>query len=72
MVAVEVKAAVTVRRKDLQGLHWFAQAAGDRFKLGILLYDGDQIMPMPTGSDQAADGPASGIWAVPISTLWGR
>jgi predicted AAA+ superfamily ATPase len=72
VVAVEVKAAATVRRKDLQGLHRFAQAAGDRFKLGILLYDGDQTIPMPNGPDQAADGPAGGIWAVPISTLWGR
>lgn len=72
VVAVEVKATATVRRKDLKGLQRFAQLAGDRFKLGILLYDGDQKIPMPTGSDQAAEDLGAGIWAVPISTLWGR
>ncbi len=61
VVGVEVKASATVRRGDLDGLRKFAAIAGDRFKLGVLLYDGDQILPF-----------GDGIWAAPISTLWGR
>lgn len=60
VVAVEVKASATVRRKDLQGLRKFAALAGHRFKLGVLLYDGDQTLPF-----------GDGVWAAPISTLWG-
>lgn len=61
VVGVEVKASATVRRGDLDGLRKFASIAGDRFKLGVLLYDGDQTLPF-----------GDGIWAAPISTLWGR
>ena len=61
VVGVEVKSAATVRSKDLDGLRKFAEIAGDRFKLGVLLYDGDQTLPF-----------GGGIWAAPISTLWGK
>ncbi|UOD51387.1 ATP-binding protein [Orrella daihaiensis] len=61
VIGIEVKASATVRRKDLDGLRKFAAIAGDRFKLGVLLYDGDQTLPF-----------GDGIWAAPISTLWGR
>jgi uncharacterized protein len=60
LVGVEVKAAATVKEGDLRGLRKLASLAGDQFKMGVLLYDGDE--PMPLGKD---------IWAAPLSTLWG-
>ena len=59
VVGVEIKSSATPRTKDFDGLKKFASLAGKRFKLGLLLYDGDQTLPF--GDD---------IWAVPISTLW--
>ena len=37
-----------------------AGLAGDSFKMGVLLYDGDETMPL-----------GDGIWAAPLSTLGG-
>lgn len=61
LVGVEVKAAATVMERDLRGLKKLCAIAGKSFKKGILLYDGDETMPL-----------GNGIWAVPLSTLWGR
>jgi len=61
LVGVEIKAAATVRESDLRGLRKLAGLAGDSFKMGVLLYDGDETMPL-----------GDGIWAVPLSTLWGK
>ena len=60
LVCVEVKAAATVKQSDLRGLKKLARLAGDQFKLGVLLYDGSETLPM-----------GDGIWAAPISSLWG-
>lgn len=60
LVGVEVKAAATVKESDLRGLKKLSSLAGDRFKMGILLYDGDETMPL-----------GDGIWAAPLSSLWG-
>jgi uncharacterized protein len=60
LVGVEVKAAATVRDSDLRGLKKLASLAGDQFKMGIVLYDGDETMPL-----------GGGIWAAPLSSLWG-
>jgi predicted AAA+ superfamily ATPase len=60
LVGVEVKPSATVKESDLRGLKKLASLAGDHFKMGILLYDGDEIMPL-----------GSGIWAAPLSSLWG-
>ena len=60
IVGVEVKAAATVKDSDLRGLRKLASLAGDSFKMGVLLYDGDEAMPM-----------GGSIWAAPLSTLWG-
>lgn len=60
VVGVEVKAAATVKESDLRGLKKLAALAGEKFKMGILLYDGDETMPL-----------GNNIWAAPISTLWG-
>ena len=60
LVGVEIKATATVKERDLRGLKKLSSLAGDRFKMGILLYDGNETLPL---------GP--GLWAAPLSTLWG-
>jgi hypothetical protein len=61
LVGVEVKAAATVKESDLRGLKKWSKLAGDRFKMGIVLYDGNEIMPI-----------GDNLWAAPLSTLWGK
>lgn len=61
LVGVEVKAAATVKESDLRGLRKLSSLAGHQFKMGVLLYDGDETMPL-----------GDGIWAAPLSTLWGQ
>jgi predicted AAA+ superfamily ATPase len=61
LVGVEVKAAATVKESDLRGLKKWSKLAGDRFKMGIVLYDGNETMPL-----------GDGLWAAPLSTLWGK
>lgn len=60
LVGVEVKASATVQQSDLRGLRKLANMARDQFKIGVLLYDGNETMPL--GDD---------IWAAPLSSLWG-
>lgn len=60
LVGIEVKAAATVKERDLRGLKKLASLAGSQFKMGVLLYDGTETMPL-----------GEGIWAAPLSTLWG-
>ena len=60
LVAVEVKAAATVKESDLRGLKKLASLAGSQLKMGVLLYDGTETMPL-----------GNGIWAAPLSSLWG-
>lgn len=60
LVCVEVKAAATVKESDLRGLKKLASIAGAQFKMGVLLYDGTETMPL-----------GDGIWAAPLSSLWG-
>jgi predicted AAA+ superfamily ATPase len=60
LVCIEVKAAATVKQSDLRGLKKLASLAGEQFKMGVLLYDGTETMPL-----------GNGIWAAPLSTLWG-
>ena len=61
LVGVEVKASATVKESDLRGLRKLSTLAGDQFKLGILLYDGDETLPL-----------GDHIWAAPLATLWGK
>lgn len=60
LVGVEVKAAATVKESDLRGLKKLASLAGDRFKMGVLLYDGHETLPL-----------GQGLWAAPLASLWG-
>jgi predicted AAA+ superfamily ATPase len=61
LVGVEVKASATVKESDLRGLKKLASVAPEQFKLGVLLYDGNETMPL-----------GDGLWAAPLSTLWGK
>ena len=61
LIGVEVKASATVNAGDLRGLKKLASVAGDLFKMGVLLYDGTETMPL-----------GDGLWAAPLSTLWGQ
>lgn len=60
LVGVEVKAAATVKPNDLRGLKKWSSLAGARFKMGLVLYDGDETLPL-----------GENLWAAPLSTLWG-
>ena len=59
IVGIEVKASATVTGKDFSGLRRLAAATGERFVLGLVLYDHEQTVPF--GSRMAA---------VPVSALW--
>jgi predicted AAA+ superfamily ATPase len=61
LVCVEVKAAATVKESDLRGLKKLANVAGKQFQMGVLFYDGTEVMPL-----------GDRIWAAPVSSLWGR
>ena len=56
---VEVKAASTVTSADFRGLRKLQSAVGARFMAGVVLYDGDAIVPF-----------GEGLYAVPLSRLW--
>jgi hypothetical protein len=59
VVAIEVKAASTVRAEDFRGLRHLADRLGDDFRLGVVLHTGDTTLPF---------GPK--LRAVPVSALW--
>jgi predicted AAA+ superfamily ATPase len=61
VVGVEIKSSATVKDSDLRGLRKLAGLAGADFKMGVLLYDGDETLPL-----------GNNIWAAPLSTLWGQ
>ncbi|MDE2653513.1 MAG: ATP-binding protein [Gemmatimonadota bacterium] len=56
---VEVKAAASLRSSDFTGLRRFRRVAGKRFRIGVLLYDGDHTTSF-----------GDGLFAVPIGALW--
>jgi predicted AAA+ superfamily ATPase len=60
LVGIEVKAAATVKESDLRGLKKLASLTGGTFKIGVLLYDGTETLPV-----------GDRLWAAPISSLWG-
>ena len=56
---VEIKAAATLTARDFTGLRRLQSVAGSRFRLGVLLYDGDHATAF--GND---------LLAVPIGVIW--
>ena len=59
VAAIEVKAAATVRPQDYAALVRLRDARGEHFKTGIVVYCGQQTVPL-----------GDRIWAVPVSGLW--
>lgn len=59
IAGVEVKAAATVTKADFRGLRKLAQAAGQFFGHGVVLYDGEISIPF-----------GDRLHAVPIRQLW--
>jgi hypothetical protein len=60
IAGIEVKARATVKAGDFSGLRALAEACGDRFSFGVVLYDGTEVVPF---GDRLA--------AAPLTCLWG-
>ena len=58
-MGIEVKASATATAADFRGLRILQQAAGPRFAAGLLLHDGEQVIPF-----------GDRLWAMPIERLW--
>lgn len=51
--------AATVGAGDFRGLRKLADACGDELRLGVVLYDGEQVVPF-----------GKRLFAAPVSCLW--
>ena len=60
VACVEIKGSAQVAPKNFRGLQALKKDLGDKFKTGVVLYGGKDIVPF--GDD---------MFAVPISVLWG-
>jgi uncharacterized protein len=61
VAGVGVKAGATVTSSDFRGLRKLQQAVGNRWKSGVVLYDGETTLPF-----------GEGMYAVPVRALWER
>ena len=59
IVGIEIKAAATVTPQDFRGLKRLELSAGREMSLGLVLYDGDRVLPF-----------GSRLFAAPLSSLW--
>ena len=59
VIGVEVKSSATVSTGDFSGMRKLAEACGDKFIHGFVLYDHDRTVPF-----------ADNMSAVPLSSLW--
>ena len=60
VAGIEVKASGTVRTGDFRGLRTLKEALGDRFAGGVVVYDGEAILPF-----------GDRLYAVPVSHMLG-
>ena len=60
VVGIEVKASATVRGEDFRGLRKLADATGEDFQLGVVLYDGNRVFSF---GDRLAAAPVSSLWS---------
>jgi predicted AAA+ superfamily ATPase len=58
LLGIEVKASASVESRDFQGLRWLAAHLGPAFTSGVVLYDGQQVLPF-----------GERLWAVPLAAL---
>lgn len=61
IAGIEIKAAGTVKERDFRGLRRLQQATAKTFFAGVVLYDGDHLLPF-----------GEKLYGVPISALWGK
>lgn len=59
VAGVEVKASATISGGEFAGLRALQGELGDRFRGGVVLYLGDQVLPF-----------GDRLWAAPVSALW--
>lgn len=59
IVAIEVKAAETVRLDDFRGIRHLGRRVDDRLVAGVVLYAGGTALAF-----------GDRLWALPISSLW--
>lgn len=59
IIAIEIKAASTITKKDLLGIKKVKEVAKEKFKMGIILYDGDHTTSF-----------GEKLFAVPLASLW--
>jgi predicted AAA+ superfamily ATPase len=59
VIGIEVKSSATLRKEHFQGLQRLKKAAGNKFLLGILLYDADHSNLFEEN-----------IFSAPLGTLW--
>lgn len=59
LIGIEVKLNSTVDNHDFAGLKILKEAAGSRFKKGIVIYTGNEMLPF-----------GKNFWAVPVCYLW--
>ncbi|MEX0350681.1 MAG: ATP-binding protein [Paracoccaceae bacterium] len=59
VVGIEVKSSATVSSADFSGMRRLADACGQKFLQGLVLYDHDQVVPF-----------ADNMFAAPLSCLW--
>ncbi|WP_281024480.1 MULTISPECIES: DUF4143 domain-containing protein [unclassified Rhizobium] len=59
IVGIEIKAAATASCADFSGLRILAEASGEKFVSGFVLYDHQKVVPF-----------GERLYAVPISASW--
>jgi uncharacterized protein len=59
VIGIEVKASATVTEGDFKGIRKLSEATGERFLIGMVVYDGDKVVPF-----------GRNLYAVPITNLW--
>ncbi len=59
IVGIEVKSSIDIDKKYISGLLELKEITGDKFKKGIVIYTGQDIVPL-----------ADKIWAVPVCYFW--
>ena len=59
IVGIEVKTHRTLSGSDWKGLRWLNERLGERFLRGVILYMGDQVVPV-----------AANLHAAPLPSLW--
>ncbi len=59
IAGIEIKASATVKSTDFGGLRALAEACGDRFAFGVILYDNIDVVPF-----------GNRLVAAPLSCLW--